>query len=137
MAVAVLHEFAFGEREVRDIDGAKLSPVDRRREVRLNAEDASWLRRARLKYGSTVRVIDISTRGSLIEYEGTPFTPPSNVIFEFSSATGAVLVSARVLRNRSMDGNGRFQTACVFKRPLSVECAATHMTFTHRRRICA
>lgn len=121
MSIAVLHEFAIGQREVKETVQADASPSDRRRDVRLSAEDASWLRSARLKYGQTVRVIDISTGGILIEYEGTPLTPPSSVIFELSSAAGARLVAARVLRSRSIDGDSRFRTACAFKRPLSLE----------------
>ena len=121
MAIAVLHETAIDESEVGETVRAKASPNNRRREVRLNAEDASWLRGARLKYGSNVRVIDISAGGLLIEYDGTPLTPPTSVIFELSSTTGVMLVAARVLRNRSMDGGSRFRAACAFKRPLSLQ----------------
>jgi hypothetical protein len=123
MAIAVLHETAIREFDLPEA-GADACPTNRRGEARLSAEDVSWLRGARLKYGPAVRVIDISTRGILIEYEGTPLTPPSRVAFELSSSTGTILVAARVVRNRSIDGNGRFRTACAFKRPLPLEALA-------------
>ena len=76
MAVALLHESAFdavaaqtGPRE------SDVPPQDRRSEVRLSAEDASWLRGARLKYGPEVRVIDVSSGGILVESDGSPLEP--------------------------------------------------------------
>jgi len=81
MAIAVLHETAIGESEVEETIRAERS--DQPREVRLNADEA-WLRSARLKYGSSVRVIDISAVGILIQYGGTPLTPPSDLIVELS-----------------------------------------------------
>ena len=83
MAIAVLHETAIGESEVEETIRAERSPNDQPREVRLNADDA-WLRSARLKYGSSVRVIDISAVAILIQYGGTPLTPPSDLIVELS-----------------------------------------------------
>ena len=92
--------------------------------MRLSAEDASWLRGARLKYGSEVRVIDISTGGILIESDGAPLAPQSNVVFELSAQTGPILMPARVLRSQPVEGSTRSQTACAFKRPLSVDAVA-------------
>ena len=92
--------------------------------MRLSAEDASWLHGARLKYGPEVRVIDVSAGGILIESSGAPLAPQSNVVFELSSAKGTVLVPARVLRSQPVNLGSRYQTACVFKRQLSIDALA-------------
>ena len=124
MAVAVLHETAFDEVEWTEAPGADAGAQDRRVQVRLSAEDASWLRGARLKYGPAVRVIDISAGGILVESEGAPLTPQSSVVFELSAQTGTMLMPARVLRCQPVDGGARHQTACAFKRALSVDTLA-------------
>jgi hypothetical protein len=92
--------------------------------VRLSAEDASWLHAARLKYGPEVRVIDVSSGGILIESDGAALTPQANVVFELSGPTGTTLVPARVLRSQPTAGGARYQTACAFKRPLSMDALA-------------
>ena len=83
MAVALLHESALDEalrqNEMAEPDS---HTVDRRSQVRLSAEEASWLRGARLKYGSDVRVIDVSTGGIQIEAEGAAPGPRTNVVFD-------------------------------------------------------
>src|SRR4030095_7923643 len=97
MAISVLHESTPDEAGFTESPHAHVSAKDRRAQVRLSAEDASWLRGARLKYGSEVRVIDISTGGILIESEGAPLAPQSNVVFELSAQTGTILMPARVV----------------------------------------
>jgi hypothetical protein len=132
MAIAVLHESTPDEagftESPRDLlppqVAADPSAKDRRAQVRLSAEDASWLRGARLKYGSEVRVIDISTGGILVESDGAPLAPQSNVVFELSTQTGTILMPARVLRSQPVEGSTRSQTACAFKRSLSVDAVA-------------
>ena len=124
MAVAVLHETTFDEARFAEAAGTDAAAHDRRAQVRLSAEDASWLRGARLKYGPEVRVIDISTGGILIESGGVPLTPQSSVVFELSAQTGTTLMPARVLRSQPVDGGARHQTACAFKRALSVDTLA-------------
>ena len=77
MAVALLHESTFDEAvpstETAEPESRR---QDRRSEVRLSAEDASWLRGARLKYGPEVRVIDVSTGGILVESDGSRTRAP-------------------------------------------------------------
>jgi hypothetical protein len=132
MAIAVLHESTFdtaGAAEApRPSSGrsasADASPTDRRAQVRLSAEDASWLHGARLKYGPEVRVIDVSSGGILVESEGTTLTPRSNVVFELSGPDGTTLAPARVLRSQSSADGLRYHTACAFKRPLSLDAVA-------------
>ena len=131
MAIAFLHESTPDEAGSTESPcdlppqvAADASAKDRRAQVRLSAEDASWLRGARLKYGSEVRVIDISTGGILIESDGAPLAPQSNVVFELSAQTGTILMPARVLRSQPVEGSTRSQTACAFKRSLSVDAVA-------------
>lgn len=118
MAVAVLHESAADASAPEG--AARDAATDRRTDVRLNAEDASWLRGARLKYGAEVRVIDISIGGILVESDGPPPAPQSTVVFELSSETGTTLMPARALRSKRVSGTPRCQTAFAFKRPLSM-----------------
>jgi hypothetical protein len=85
MAIAVLHESTVAEAEVNDAAVRKETfSTDRRAEARLSAKDASWLRGARLKYGSDVRVIDVSRGGILVESEGALLEPRTNIVFELS-----------------------------------------------------
>jgi hypothetical protein len=124
MAIAVLHESTIDDTGLANAAGSQSVAKDRRAEVRLSAEDASWLRSVRLKYGPQVRVIDVSIGGILVESDGAPLAPQSSVVFELSGPTGTMLVPARVLRTQPIDGSTRFQTACAFKRPLSIELLA-------------
>jgi hypothetical protein len=127
MAVALLHESTVDETVSADeVVDPKPGQQNRRTEVRLSAEDASWLRGARLKYGADVRVIDVSSGGILFESEGAAPTPRSLVVFELSGPTGTVLAPGRVLRSHlTRTGNyPRYQAACEFKRPLSIETLA-------------
>lgn len=126
MAIALLHESTFDVAV--DLDNlaveSDVRPRDRRSQVRLSKEDASWLRGARLKYGPEVRVIDVSTGGILVESDA--LEPGASIVFELSGPKGTVLVPSRVLRNRAIT-NGpkpRYHVACEFKRPLSIETLA-------------
>ena len=94
--------------------------TNRRREVRRRPSDVRWLRGARLKSGPEVVIVDISANGILIR---SPYQLSTNaqVVFEFSSATEAVLVLARVLRSRRIGVRdlAQYETACRFKRPVA------------------
>ncbi len=131
MAIAVLHESSVEDaprrRSGQPGDGATGAVTflkDRRAQVRLSAEDASWLRGARLKYGPEVRVIDVSTGGILVETTSAALTPQSNIVFELSGPSGTTLAPARVLRSQPTANGTRYQTACAFKRPLSMDTVA-------------
>lgn len=95
---------------------------ERRGDMRLSMDDVSWLRSARLKYGPDVRVIDISRGGILIETEGQPLRPDTNIVFELAGPTNSILMPSKVLRCRaaSFDEVMRYQGACAFKRPLEI-----------------
>jgi len=124
MAIAVLHESAVEDSGVNGAGQTKPCSKDRRAEVRLSTEDASWLRSVRLKYGSEVRVLDVSTGGILVESDGALLEPQSNVVFELSGPTGTTLAPARVVRSQHVEGGKCFQAACAFKRPLSIGALA-------------
>ena len=126
MAVALLHESAADDVTVVDEAVTPESGRDRRSEVRLSAEDATWLRGARLKYGADVQVIDVSKGGILIEADGTAPANRASVVFELSGPKDTILAPARVLRSQVLrDGSyPRYQAACEFRRPLSVDALA-------------
>jgi hypothetical protein len=127
MAVALLHESNVDESVHADeVVDPKTGQQNRRTEVRLSAEDATWLRGARLKYGADVRVIDVSSGGILFESDGAAPTPRSSVVFELSGPKGTVLAPARVLRSELLRKGTypRYQAACEFKRPLSIDTLA-------------
>jgi hypothetical protein len=94
--------------------------ANRRREVRRRPSDVRGLRGARLKYGPEVVIIDISANGILIRSQRALETN-APVVFEFSGATGPVLVLARVLRSRRLGTRdlGSYEIACRFKRPVA------------------
>jgi hypothetical protein len=123
MEIAVLHETTDAEVEVNDAPRKEAFSTDRRAEARLSAEDASWLHGARLKYGSAVRVVDVSAGGILVESDGAPLAPHSNIVFELSGPAGTTLAPARVVRSHPVNGT-RYQAACAFKRPLSIGALA-------------
>jgi len=107
-------------REVDNVDHAA-EGANRRTHLRLSAEDVLWLQGVRIKYGADVRVIDISAGGMLIE-TASEIRPNTTVVFEVSAAEAAQLVPARVVRCNRVDYGGltRYQTACAFKRQLSI-----------------
>jgi uncharacterized protein DUF6982/PilZ domain-containing protein len=107
-------------REVDKVDNAT-EGANRRTHLRLSAEDVLWLQGVRIKYGDDVRVVDISGGGILVE-TSTEVSPNTTVVFEVSAAEATQLIPARVVRSSRVDYNGltRYQTACAFKRPLSI-----------------
>ena len=126
MAIALLHESPEIVIQLDELVEPESGPSNRRAEVRLSAEDASWLRGARLKYGAEVRVIDVSSGGILFESDGAAPTPHTTVVFELSGPKGNVLAPARILRSHvtTQGTYPRFQAACEFKRPLSIDALA-------------
>jgi hypothetical protein len=127
MAIALLHESTADVPVVfNDATTRESSAKDRRAEVRLSAEDATWLRGARLKYGADVRVIDVSSGGILIESDGVAPAARTNVVFELTGPKGTILAPARVLRTEVTRGGSypRYQAACEFKRPLTIDALA-------------
>ena len=94
---------------------------NRRLHERLKASDLRWLRGARIKYGSDVRIIDISAGGVLLETESA-LTRDASVVVELAGPDSPILVPSRVLRCRmaSLGEILKYQGACAFKRPLAI-----------------
>jgi len=76
---------------------------------------------ARVKYGDTVRLVDVSAGGAQFE-TSTALRPDSTLVLEVMGAGSqeAISVVSRVLRCHVADVRGgvRYRGACVFKRPL-------------------
>jgi len=103
-----------------NLDGAA-EGANRRTHLRLTADDVLWLQGVRIKYGADVRVVDISAGGILVE-TAAEIRPETTVVFEVSADEATQLMPARVVRSSRVDYNGvtRYQTACAFKRQLSI-----------------
>jgi hypothetical protein len=98
-------------------EGAALrSDADRRAHPRLGARELSWLRTSRLKYGPSVRLIDLSVAGALIESD-TQLRPGSNLALELDGASH-VVVPIRVVRCQltSLREKPLYRGACAFRR---------------------
>ena len=76
---------------------------------------------ARVKYGDSVRLVDVSVGGALIETSAA-LRPDSTLVLEMTpaGAQDPMSVVARVLRCQvaSVNGGIRYRGACSFKRPL-------------------
>jgi hypothetical protein len=94
---------------------------NRRAHRRLPASDLEWLRTTRIKYGSDVRLVDVSTGGLAIE-TAHELQANATVVFELAGQGGGVLAPARVLRSEKVNvaSPTRYRSACVFKRPLDL-----------------
>lgn len=97
---------------------------DRRLHKRLKASELPWLRIARLKYGSEVRVLDLSQGGILFETDSR-LTPDTDVVIELTGQEKVILAPSRVLRCRTATLGEilSYQGACAFKRPLPMPTA--------------
>ena len=83
---------------------------------------------------SDVRVIDISTGGILVESDGAPLAPQSNVVFELSAQTGTMLMPARVLRSQPVEGSTRYSDGVrVQARALDRRRSRPPLAMKHRR----
>jgi hypothetical protein len=95
--------------------------ANRRNHARLKPTDLAWLKSARLKYGSDVRVLDISAGGMLLETDNE-LTQDSSIVVELTGGASPILLPSRVLRCRvaSLGEILRYQGACAFRRPLTL-----------------
>jgi hypothetical protein len=97
-------------------EGAALrSESDRRAHPRLGAQELSWLRTSRLKYGPSVRLIDLSVGGALLESD-VQLRPGSNLALELDGASHLV-VPLRVIRCQltSLHEKPLYRGACAFR----------------------
>jgi hypothetical protein len=103
------------------------STPERRVHVRFPAHELSGLRGARVKYGESISVIDLSAGGVLFETAGT-LSHEATIVLEFSGPTQSVLIPSRVVRVHNLRSTGytlRSQSACAFKRPLGLKDLVT------------
>lgn len=100
---------------------------ERRGHVRFAACELNGLRGARVKYGQTIDVIDLSAGGVLFETFAT-LAHDATLVLEFSGPTKSVLIPSSVVRCHSVNGPGetsRTQGACAFTRPLGLKDLVT------------
>jgi hypothetical protein len=115
-------------------------PSERRGHVRFAATELNGLRGARVKYGQSIDIIDLSAGGVLFETAGT-LAHEATIVLEFSGPTKSVLIPSRVVRCRrfhTVERAERSQGACAFKRPLGLKdlvVGAVHADRTTMRTI--
>jgi hypothetical protein len=103
--------------EAPDLDGGR----DRRVHERLREHELEWLKSIRLKFGPSVRLIDLSAGGALIESKA-PLRPGSTTALTITGRGLVETASLRVLRCEvsKIDGGLVYRGACVFDRRLEL-----------------
>ncbi|MGH9309401.1 MAG: DUF6982 domain-containing protein [Vicinamibacterales bacterium] len=94
---------------------------DRRVHERLREHELEWLKSSRLKFGPSVRLIDLSAGGALIESKA-PLRPGSTTALTITGRGLVETASLRVLRCEvaKIDGGLIYRGACVFDRALDL-----------------
>jgi PilZ domain len=105
-------------------DASTLAPVqtsDRRAHRRFAADELHGLRAARIKFGPSVRLVDCSEGGALIESE-VPLMPESEATLELIGDSQKSTVPFRVVRCHVSTVESRllYWGACAFTRPLEL-----------------
>lgn len=96
--------------------------VNRRLHRRFSPEQCQWLTIVRVKYGSDVRVIDVSAGGMQIEVD-EPFEQDAKRVFELVGPDSTIVAPARILRCEkaaASAGRARYRCAVSFARPLTL-----------------
>lgn len=104
-----------------------LPATEQRGHVRFAACELNGLRGARVKYGQSIDVIDLSAGGVLFETTAA-LSPDAALVLEFSGPTKSVLIPSRVVRCHTVSRPGhatRSQGACAFTRPLGLRDLVT------------
>jgi hypothetical protein len=100
--------------------------ADRRTHLRVPADQLSWIREVRLKYGPRVSLVDVSDGGALVQTD-VRLRPGAELVLEIVGPQ-VHAVPFRVLRSElaRISGDGTiYQGACEFKRPLNLAGAST------------
>jgi PilZ domain len=105
-------------------DAPALAPVqasDRRAHRRFAADELHGLRSARIKYGPSVRLVDCSIGGALIESE-MPLKPESEAMLEIIGDSYRSTVPFRVVRCyvSTVESRVLYWGACAFTQPLKL-----------------
>jgi hypothetical protein len=101
-----------------DADGS-----DRRIHTRHSLFDLTWLDEARLKYGPSVALIDLSSGGAQIEIATHRLQPGTTVVFELSGRNQTLTVPANVLRAHvtGIRPHTTYRAALEFKRAFDLQ----------------
>jgi hypothetical protein len=96
---------------------------DRRVHTRHSFADLTWLNEARLKYGPTVALIDLSAGGAQIEISSYRLQPGTRIVFELSGRDRTVAIPASVLRAQvaGITPHTTYRAALEFKRTLDLD----------------
>jgi hypothetical protein len=96
--------------------------ADRRSDERRTVSDLPGLNEVRLKYGPAVEVLDLSTRGALIEVPGFRLQPGSTVVIEIAVDGSETVVPAQVLRCHvsRFAPHPVYRGGVAFKRPIAL-----------------
>jgi hypothetical protein len=126
MGSSTLHESVEVLCLADDLDAPFDQSANRRTHQRLKPTDVAWLKGARVKYGSEVRVLDISSGGMLLETDNA-LSQNSNIVLELTGGVSPILMPSKVLRCRvaSLGEILRYQGACAFRKPLSLGAIKT------------
>jgi hypothetical protein len=114
------------ESEVETIESVVLSNSTQKRARRLPVSDVPWLSSVKLAWGQSLRLLNISSRGVLVE-SGVRLSPGSVTKFQLDGPELALAVPARVVRCRvsEVDSLGvKYETAAVFDHPVEALVAA-------------
>jgi hypothetical protein len=101
---------------------AEQAAAERRMAARLPKAMLPWLEVARLKFGATVGVVNLSSGGALIE-SSTPLKPGAVHALEISGGSKPVVARFGVLRSRIASLSPDkvvYRTACAFQQPLDL-----------------
>lgn len=98
------------------------SPSDRRQFRRFAASELPGIRSARIKFGPSVALVDVSAGGALLETD-TSLKPDSEALLELVGSAGEAVVPFRVVRCQisALNGSPRYLGACAFKEPLDLD----------------
>jgi hypothetical protein len=98
------------------------SPSDRRQFRRFAASELPGLRSARIKFGPSVALVDVSAGGALLETD-TRLKPDSEALLELIGSAGQAVIPFRVVRCQisALNGSPRYLGACAFKEPLDLD----------------
>ena len=103
------------------VRGLPDSAGNRRVHRRLSPRAFQKLRTARIKYGSDVRIVDISAGGMAVETRD-PLKPNTRLVFELSGEESSILIPSQVVRSQfvGLYDAAMFRAGCQFKTPLDL-----------------
>jgi CheY-like chemotaxis protein len=105
----------------RVLDSELVSSGSRKRARRLPVSDVPWLSNVKLAWGHSLRLLNISSSGVLVE-SGVRLSPGSTTKIQLDGTGLALTVPARVIRCRVSDVNSlgvTYETAAMFDRPVA------------------